>query len=476
MRLRGASAIMPAEWSLSMAIDLAEMAAALAERGVRRVAITWINHAGAPLVKVVPLAALASAVERGVGFSPVADAFRADGAIDPAHPLARPDGDLRLRADPASLVSLEPASGWGWAGGERWDREGRPYAGDQRSFCRLQQERLSAAGVEMGAGFELEWMVAVPAADGTPQPVIPGGPYGADRLVEGLDYAGALSDALDAAGIPWCQFHPEYGPSQFELSLAPGSALEAADRLVRTKLVIQRVSRRFGWRCSFSPKPGGVLMGNGGHLHLSLKREGVPLLQGGEAPGGLTPGGKAVVSALLDALPALLPLACPLVVSYRRLAPGSWSAPFQVWGVENREAALRLIPTAADGADAHLELKVADLAANPYLLLGAVQAVVLDGLEGPQSLPEPVSGDPALLPSGQAPRLPSTLAEAAAAFASSPLLRQAMGEALHSSLVDSQASELGRCAALSDEALMAANGWWPLVGGWQPGVRTSLEA
>jgi glutamine synthetase len=84
--------------------------------------------------------------------------------------------------------------------------------------------------------------------------------------------------------------------------------------------------------------------------------------------------------------------------------------------------------------------------------------------------------DPAPLPSGQAPRLPSTLAEAVAAFAASPLLRQAMGEALHSSLVDSQASELGRSAALSDEALMAANGWWPLVGGWQTGVNASLEA
>ncbi|MGA1304191.1 MAG: glutamine synthetase [Cyanobium sp.] len=458
-----------------MAVDVPEMASALADRGVRRVAITWINHAGAPLVKVVPLAALASAVEKGVGFSPVADAFGADGSIDPAHRLARPDGDLRLRADPASLLPLEPASGWGWAAGERWERDGGPYAGDQRSFCRRQQEWLSAAGVELRAGFELEWMVAVPAIDGTPQPVVSGGPYGADRLVEGLDYAGALIDALDAAGLPWLQFHPEYGPSQFELSLAPGSALEAADRLVLAKLVIQRVSRRFGWRCSFSPKPGATLMGNGGHLHLSLQQEGVPLLQGGGGTAGLTDGGKAVLAALLEALPALLPLACPLVVSYRRLSPGSWSAPFQVWGVENREAALRLIPSAADGADAHLELKMADLAANPYLLLGAVQAVVLDGLKRPRLLPDPVSGDPAHLPSEQAPRLPSTLAEAAAAFAASPQLRQAMGEALHASLIDSQLSELSRSAALSDQALIAASGWWPLVGGWQCGTDPSLE-
>jgi glutamine synthetase len=172
-----------------------------------------------------------------------------------------------------------------------------------------------------------------------------------------------------------------------------------------------------------------------------------------------------VLAALLQELPALMALACPLAISYRRLAPGSWSAPFQVWGIENREAALRLIPTAADGAAAHLELKVADLAANPYLLLAAVQAVVQAGLEEARSLPVPVSGDPAHLPAGAAVRLPGSLEEASAAFAVSALLREAFGEALHGSLRDSQEAEVRRCAGLGDAELAAAAAWWPLVGG-----------
>lgn len=440
---------------------LSPQVAALADQGIRWVAITWVNHAGAPLVKVVPLAAFDGAAAVGVGFSPVSDAFRADGAIDPAHRLARPDGDLRLRADATALAPLDPGSGWAWAPGERVERTGEPYAGDQRHLCRLEQESLQQAGLELRAGFELEWLVASPDAQGTPQPAIPGGPYGADRLVDGLDYATALLEALEAAGIPWLQFHPEYGPSQFELSLAPGTPLEAADRLVQARLVIQRVTRRFGgpfgWRCSFSPKPSLDRVGNGGHLHLSLQRDGLPLLQ--------TDAGDAVIAALLDELPALLALACPLEISYRRLAPGSWSAPFQVWGIENREAALRLIPTAADGAAAHLELKVVDLAANPYLLLAAVQAVALAGLEQPRPLPPPVSGDPAHLPAGAGMRLPATLAQASAAFAASAVLRRAFGEVLHGSLLDSQAAEVRRCAGLSDADLVAADAWWPLVGG-----------
>lgn len=443
--------------------------AALADQGIRWVAITWVNQAGAPLVKVVPLASFAAATAVGVGFSPVADAFRADGVIDPGHRLARPDGDLRLRADAAALTPLEPGSGWAWAPGERFERSGTPYTGDQRFFCRHQQERLQQMGVELRAGFELEWLVAVPDSDGQPVPAIPGGPYGADRLVEGLDYATALLEALEAAGVPWLQFHPEYGAGQFELSLAPGSPLEAADRLVLARLLIQRVTRRFGapfgWRCSFSPKPSLERVGNGGHLHLSVQRQGVSLLQGGDGPAGLTDPGCDLLAALLQELPALLVLACPLESSYRRLGPSAWSAPFQVWGVENREAALRLIPAADDGAAAHLELKVSDLTANPYLLLGAVQVVVRDGLQQHRPLPAPVTGDPALLPAGQAPRLPTSLAEASAAFARSDPLRTGLGESFVGSLLDSQAAEVRRAQALSDADLVAADGWWPLVGG-----------
>jgi glutamine synthetase len=276
---------------------LSRTVASLADQGIRWVAITGVNHVGAPLVKVVPLASFDAAVTMGVGFSPVADAFGAAGAIDPAHRLARPDGDLRLRADPTALAPLEPGSGWAWAPGERFERSGEPYAADQRHRCRLQQAQLQQAGVEVRAGFELEWLVASHRPDAAPQPAVPGGPYGADRLMEGLDYATALLDALDAAGIPWLQFHPEYGAGQFELSLAPGSPLEAADRLVHARLVIQRLTRRFGgnaaWRCSFSPKPSLERVGNGGHLHLSLQRDGLPLLQGGAGTCGLTDAGGA---------------------------------------------------------------------------------------------------------------------------------------------------------------------------------------
>lgn len=432
----------------------------LRERGVRQVAVTFVNHAGSALVKAVPLRRLPLVASDGVGFSPVADAFGPTGLVDPLQSLARPDGDLRLVPAMESLRLLDGPAGWAWAAGERYERDGAPYVADQRVFARRWQDTLAAQDLQVQAGFEIEWMVAPPeAATGAWSAAVPGGPYGADRLVAGLDYLNALAEALDAAGLDWLQLHPEYGDGQFELSMAPAPPLAAADQLVVARLLIQRVTQRFGWLCSFSPVVTADRVGNGGHLHLSVCRGGLPLFSGGEGVAGLSGPGEALLAGLLHELPALLPLACALEISYRRLIPSRWAAPFQVWGVENREAALRLIPAGLEGEPAHLELKVADLSANPYLLVGAVLAVIDAALRQspPHPLPPPVVGDPEHTADGaQAPRLPATLEQAAAAFAASDLLRQAMGEPLHRTVLEARQAEVRRAAGLVEAERIAS--------------------
>ena len=61
----------------------------------------------------------------------------------------------------------------------------------------------------------------------------------------------------------------------------------------------------------------------------------------------------------------------------RRTGPGS----YQVWGRENREAALRLVTGSTGEHDirANLEVKCFDLAANPYLVVGSLLAAGLAG-------------------------------------------------------------------------------------------------
>ena len=64
-----------------------------------------------------------------------------------------------------------------------------------------------------------------------------------------------------------------------------------------------------------------------------------------------------------------------------RLKPSGWAGAYACWGLENRETALRLEavegPSAASSAN--VEWKSVDMAANPYLVQGAILAAGLDG-------------------------------------------------------------------------------------------------
>ena len=64
------------------------------------------------------------------------------------------------------------------------------------------------------------------------------------------------------------------------------------------------------------------------------------------------------------------------MASYLRLVPSHWAGVYACWGLENREAALRMITGSAGSSDwaANLEVKCLDLTANPYLLLAALLA------------------------------------------------------------------------------------------------------
>jgi glutamine synthetase len=50
---------------------------------------------------------------------------------------------------------------------------------------------------------------------------------------------------------------------------------------------------------------------------------------------------------VLERLPALTAISAPSVASHLRLVPQRWAAPYQCWGLENREAALRLVTGSA---------------------------------------------------------------------------------------------------------------------------------
>jgi glutamine synthetase len=207
-------------------------------------------------------------------------------------------------------------------------------------------------------------------------------------------------------------------------------------------------------------------VGNGGHVHLSARRDGRNLFTGGPGPYGLTGDGEAMAAGILDLLPALLGIGAPTVASYLRLVPSHWAGAFGCWGHENREAALRLVTGNAglESAAANLEVKCFDLAANPYLLVGALIAACLDGLERPRRLPPPVTGDPARYSDDELAargirRLPTSLDEATDAFAAATPLRAALGDMLTDAVLAVRRAEADRFRDTPPEDVVAALRW-----------------
>ncbi|MER7843425.1 glutamine synthetase family protein [Kitasatospora sp. NPDC096077] len=460
----------PAALAAAVALPPRAEHAERAERAVDRlrtaaveaVAVTWVDNAGIARVKAVPLGGLVHAAQWGVGAAPCFDVFLADDAITTSPHIGGPTGDLRLYPDLDRIVPLAAQPGWAWAPGDRHTQGGGPHPGCQRLFARRLEAAAAARGLSLKAGIEVEWVVAREGAPEDPPQYPTHGPaYGMHRLTDLSDYLRDVLRALGAQGLTVLQIHPEYSPGQFEVSVAPEGPVGAADTSVLVRHTVRAVSARHGLRVSFAPvvEPDGV--GNGGHLHVSLWRDGRNLGHGGPGPHGLTAEAEGFLAGVLQALPELLVLGCSSPAGYLRLVPRHWAGAYQCWGLENREAALRLVTGSAGerAATANAEVKCFDASANPYLTVGGVLAAGLAGLEQRRALPPEFTGDPAAAEPGTVPRLPQGPAEAIAAYERSAVLREALGEPLHQAVLAVRRAEAEQYAAVGPEELIAATRW-----------------
>ncbi|WP_323373957.1 glutamine synthetase family protein [Plantactinospora alkalitolerans] len=439
----------------------------LAARNVRMVALSWVDNAGISRAKAVPLGRLSQVARSGVGVSPVFDAFLVDDSRVQVDGLGGPDGDLRLLPDLSRATPLAGQPGWAWAPADRYGLDGQRYPGCDRWFATRMVRAAAERGLSLRMGFETEWTVEPdPAAVTGPARVGAGPGFGMARLVDAGPYLLDVSDALLAQEVDLLQIHSEYELGQFEVSTGAEDPLGAADVAVLVRHTLRAVSRNHGLRASFAPMTTLSGAGNGGHLHLSVHRDGQNLFQGGQGPRGMTAPGEAFLAGVLAALPALTAIGCPTPASYLRLVPSQWAGAYQCWGWENREAAVRFVTgmpqERAEAANA--EVKCFDLAANPYLVVGSVIAAGLAGYDAagqlpPEYLGDPARADPAELARLGVRRLPGSLDEAVRQFESSTLLRAALGDPLFDALLAVRRGESRRFADRTADEIVEATRW-----------------
>jgi len=438
----------------------------LADAGVSVVALPFVDSAAIVRTKVIPLSRFAEVAASGVGLSILFNVAMSDdrfalveGYID------GPSGDLRLRPDPAATMPLAALPGWAWAPVDQYTQEGEPFPACPRSFARTATDRLAGRGLSVRAAYEIEFTVGRREEDGTFRPAHTGPGYSDIALVANHDFAHDLVTAFEAQGLELQQFHPEYADGQFELSIAPRAPVAAADAAMISRQTIRAIARRHGWITSFAPRVEADT-GNGSHLHLSLWRDGTNLLSGGDGPYDMGDEGEAFIAGILASMQAITAVAAPTGASYLRLQPHHWSGAMQCWGLENREAALRFVAgrTAETAAAANIEVKPVDGTANPYLVMGAVLAAGLDGIERGLRLPPATEEDPASLPPDvmkerAIEQLPASLAEAAERLAASDVLRAAMGDFLFETFLATRRGEAEGNAGVDDEELIRRTRW-----------------
>jgi glutamine synthetase len=137
--------------------------------------------------------------------------------------------------------------------------------------------------------------------------------------------------------------------------------------------------------------------------------------------------------------------------------------------MENRGALVRVQGAPGD-LSSHVEMRLGEPAANPYLYMASNIVAGLDGIRRGLEPPPPVSADPY---AAEAPRLPGSLSEAVAALDADPFYRSAFGATLVDYLVMMKRAEIRRyeeaqaMVAGAAEAAGAAGAEAPEVSDWE---------
>ena len=414
------------------------------EADLRLVRFLWCGNDGTVRAKSSGRHGLEGRLEAGIGLTVAMQAMNALDQLQPV-PNMGPVGEVRLVPDLDTFRILPYAPHTGAVLTDHMALDGTPARVCQRSFLRRMEDSLTERGLVLRASFENEFSLAT-VIDGAYVPIDSALCFSTIGATAAQDYADDLAAALDAQDIPLEQYYAELGHGQQEISTPHAPATQAADEQLLVRETIRAVATRHGLVASLAPKPWPDNAGNGGHVHFSLW-EGERNHFFGDRD-GLSADARAFVAGVLAHLPGLCGLTAPSFNSYHRIVPQYWAGAFVCWGVDNREAPVRVASTfrGSEEASTNAELKACDATCNPYLALGGLIAAGLDGLERGLEPPEPVDIDPATIDAAERERrgivpLPANQGDALDALERDTLLVDALGPVLAQSYLAVRRSE-----------------------------------
>jgi glutamine synthetase len=371
-------------------------------------------------------------------------------------------GNFVMVADPATFRVLPWANDTGWVLCDIYFPNGKPVPFSARALYRDALARLAKQGFDFFAGLEVEFQLfklvdpkLVPDSLTWPAeaPAIEHTTHGFQYLTESrFDQVDPILEVLrktvQALGMPLLSLEVELGPSQYEFTFAPERGLAAADTMALFRSAMKQVARRHGYLVSFMCRPRMPnTFASGWHLHQSLldRKSGRNLFVSNDKTELLSPLGRHYLAGLIAHARAAAAFTTPTINGYKRYHGVNSMAPIQaIWARDNRGVMIRVLGEPGDPAT-HLENRVGEPLANPYLYMASQIHAGLDGIArklapGPSAdSPYEVSAEP----------LPKSLAEALAALKDSACFRAGFGGVFVDYLLAIKNAEIARCDAES---------------------------
>jgi glutamine synthetase len=345
--------------------------------------------------------------------------------------------DILMIADVSTfrILPWAPDTGWFLCDAQFPDRRPVPYC--TRNILRTALKNLSSSGYDFVAGLEVEFHVfkllnenLKPSDAGQP-----GEPPEVGLLTTGYQYlteqrydlidpvVEILRKNLEKLGLPLRSYEVEFGPSQFEFTLAAMPGMASADAMILFRSAVKQIARRHGYHATFMCRPKlPSVMSSGWHLHQSLRdvKNGQNAFVSERED--LSEVAKQYLAGLLVHARGAAALSTPTINGYKRYRPYSLAPDRVVWAKENRGALIRVVGNPGDVAT-RLENRAGEPAANPYLYFASQIYSGMDGLA--RKLPLPPPADTPY--EAKADLLPRTLSEALEALRSDSVLCEGLG-------------------------------------------------
>jgi glutamine synthetase len=441
-----------------------EVASRIRELDLRTVRLVVVDQHGMPRSKSLSPDVAIAAMSNGLDFSGAiysldtgnqvfVQAFAAGGGFGMDEFTGFPD--VVLVPDPATFQVLPWADRTGWMLCDVYFSSGAPMPLDGRGLMRRQLSELGEAGYDFLGGIEVEYYIVKLDSDRiTPENAgFTPAPPAVSIFERGYQYLSevrldsvastleAIRDGLGAVGLLPRSMEDEWGPGQMEFSFSPIGGLAAADSVVLFRSAVKQMCQRRGLLATFMCRPGlPNFFSSGWHLHESLISRETGRNVFASEDEILSGTGRQFVAGLVDHAMPMTVFATPTVNGYKRYRPYSFAPDRVCWAVENRGALIRVQGAPGD-ANSHVENRMGEPAANPYLYMAANIAAGLDGMRRQLEPPPPIEADPY---AAEARMLPTSLAGAVDALANDGFFRKAFGDPLVDYLLQMKRAEVAR--------------------------------